>query len=63
MTVTAKHRGDQPDLFFVKTIMKKKKIFSILKREININNYNSLSLHQVTGRNRGYYISKSNKKI
>ena len=62
MTVMAKHRGDQPDLFFVKMIMKKK-IFSILKREININNYNSLSLHQVSGRNRGYYISKSNKKI
>ena len=48
---------------FCKNDNEKKKIFSILKREININNYNSLSLHQVTGRNRGYYISKSNKKI
>ena len=36
----------------------KKKIFSILNTEININKYNSLSIHDVTGRNRGYYISK-----
>ena len=62
MTVTVKTSWGPTGLFFVKMIMKKK-IFSILKREININNYNSLSLHQVTGRNRGYYISKSNKKI
>ena len=48
---------------FCKNDNEKKKIFSILKREININSYDSLSLHQVTGRNRGYYISKSNKKI
>lgn len=41
---------------FCKHESEKKKIFGLLSKEIELNGYNSLTLHEVTGRNRGYYF-------